>query len=97
MIPSSVAKFKQARKKNQNEDGFEEDLDQSMQELRKDEKTGGGCEDGGKSMIEVNWENVIDDEMIGLDCSDADMVPVYKSHPENDHIGDLQPQFKQFD
>ena len=50
-------------------------------------------EDGGKVLkVEVqdaNWEGLIDETMTGLDCSDADMVPVYKSVPENDHIGYL--------
>lgn len=34
-----------------------------------------------KTMTDVDWEGVIDETMTGLDCSDADMVPVYKSTP----------------
>ena len=41
-------------------------------------------------MDEVNWEEAkIDETMTNIDCSDADLVPVYKSTPENEHIGDL--------
>lgn len=35
--------------------------------------------------------------MTGLDCTDADLVPVYKSTPIIEQIGDLMPKFKKFE